>query len=499
MFDRAEKRILTWSSDSTARVWNVISDAWTPLEMKHQDAVNGALFNHNQSHILSWSDDGSARLWDAASGEQVGVTMQDQAKIIQAVFDATEEHILTYSKDFGHIGIHTWSATTGEYDNTILQLEGFNEKDVILENSGRRILAWSDEGPGFIGIWLLDGKTGEQIGDPKIIDSFVKMAAFDPKGNYIVTLDGRATVQLWDAANLETHSDLNHPTDVIFAVFDRAGERLLTWCDDLTIRVWEVESGKLIGSSADMGGNDPSVTGVGAMFDGAGKRILTWIRKGPLPVSGDVMLWNTKGEQISATMHHDDQVYGAAFDPTGNRVLSWGGTYFPMGAMEGAGKAWLWDGSTGKQLGAVMPHANVVPGAVFNGAGILVLTWSADGTVRLWRAASGEQIGIPMLHNGPVYGALFDESEKRILTWSQDGSVRLWDVPGDLDCPSELYTLQVQTLTGTYLDFKTREVKVLPVAVWKKIRERYLKMAEIHAAQCEFPRQNVYLKVFNHD
>ncbi|MFQ5630130.1 MAG: TIR domain-containing protein, partial [bacterium] len=83
---------------------------------------------------------------------------------------------------------------------------------------------------------------------------------------------------------------------------------------------------------------------------------------------------------------------------------------------------------------------------------------------------------------------------KRILSWSYDGSVRLWDVPGDLDCPKEIYPLQVQTLTGTSFDLNTRQVNVLTIDEWQHIRGQYLEAAKAHAAECEYPRQNVYLR-----
>ena len=39
--------------------------------LRHEGGVRGAAFNGDESRILTWSDDGTARLWDAATGQEV--------------------------------------------------------------------------------------------------------------------------------------------------------------------------------------------------------------------------------------------------------------------------------------------------------------------------------------------------------------------------------------------------------------------------------------------
>ena len=64
-------------------------------------------------------------------------------------------------------------------------------------------------------------------------------------------------------------------------------------------------------------------------------------------------------------------------------------------------------------------------GAVFNGDGTRILTWSWNDTARLWDAATGKEVMAPLRHQGPVSGAAFNGDESRILTWSYDGTARL--------------------------------------------------------------------------
>ena len=58
-----DTRILTWSYDGTARVWDARSgDAITP-PLKHEDLVAGAKVFADDTRILTWRFEGTARVW----------------------------------------------------------------------------------------------------------------------------------------------------------------------------------------------------------------------------------------------------------------------------------------------------------------------------------------------------------------------------------------------------------------------------------------------------
>ena len=63
-FSRDGKRLLTWSEDSTARLWQAETGMQIGQSMKHDREVLGAMFDQAEQRILTWSNDGTARLWD---------------------------------------------------------------------------------------------------------------------------------------------------------------------------------------------------------------------------------------------------------------------------------------------------------------------------------------------------------------------------------------------------------------------------------------------------
>ncbi|MDM8523359.1 hypothetical protein QUF80_08305, partial [Desulfococcaceae bacterium HSG8] len=99
LFSKDESRILTWSRDGTARVWNASDGKPLTEPMKHESYVNGAVFSKDESRILTWSADGTTRLWNASDGKPLSEPMKHEGSVWGAVFSKDESRILTWSSD----------------------------------------------------------------------------------------------------------------------------------------------------------------------------------------------------------------------------------------------------------------------------------------------------------------------------------------------------------------------------------------------------------------
>ena len=51
------------------------------LAMEHDGPVIGAVFDKAEKRILTWGRDGTARLWDAYTGDQIGQPMEHQSDV----------------------------------------------------------------------------------------------------------------------------------------------------------------------------------------------------------------------------------------------------------------------------------------------------------------------------------------------------------------------------------------------------------------------------------
>jgi hypothetical protein len=103
---------------------------------------------------------------------------------------------------------------------------------------------------------------------------------------------------------------LKHDGLVWTAAFDDKGERVVTASWDKTARIWDARTGQQIGPPLQ---HESQVNA--AAFDATGERVVT--------ASGDARIWDARtGQQIGPPLQHEDTVWAAAFDAAGERVVT---------------------------------------------------------------------------------------------------------------------------------------------------------------------------------
>ncbi|MEQ9504833.1 MAG: TIR domain-containing protein, partial [Hyphomonas sp.] len=155
-FSKDESRILTWSADKTARLWDAATGAQIGPALQHEEAVLGAAYSRDESRILTWSADRTARLWDAATGAQLGSALQHEEAVLGAAYSRDESRILTWSADNTS---RLWDAAIGTQIGPALQHEGAVRGSAFSTDEAR-ILTWSLDTTAK----LWDAATGAQIG-----------------------------------------------------------------------------------------------------------------------------------------------------------------------------------------------------------------------------------------------------------------------------------------------------------------------------------------------
>jgi WD40 repeat protein len=77
-----EIRVLTWSLDNTAKVWDANSSRLL-LTLMHESFVYDAMWDKDESHILTWTENGKVRVWDAGTSKLLHVMSHDDYVIGQ--------------------------------------------------------------------------------------------------------------------------------------------------------------------------------------------------------------------------------------------------------------------------------------------------------------------------------------------------------------------------------------------------------------------------------
>jgi WD40 repeat protein/Tfp pilus assembly protein PilN len=392
-----------------------MNDLWNYFPLvhifRHQDEVNGAIFNSDGIRILTWSWDNNARIWDAQSGKPIGQPVEHEQGVIGATFNAQETRILTWSADNT---ARIWEAQTGKPIGQPMVHKGqvlgakFNADETW-------ILTWSIDGTARI--W--DTQTGKPIGQSMVHKSEILGAKLNANDTRILTWGIDGTVRIWDAQTRKSIGQpIVHNKGVLGATFNTRGTRILTWSIDGTARIWDAQNGKPIGQpmvhqSKPIG--QPMVQDslvYGATISADDTRILTW--------SWDqtARIWDAEnGESIGLPMVHKRQVLGAKFNADETWILTWSADH----------TARIWDAENGKPIGEPMVHKSIIWGATIIADDTQILTWSDDNTVRIWDAQNGKPIGQPIVHNKWLKGATTNSDGTLILTWCDDNTVRIWD------------------------------------------------------------------------
>ncbi|KAL4064787.1 WD40-repeat-containing domain protein [Scleroderma yunnanense] len=243
--------------------------------------------------------------------------------------------------------------------------------------------------------------------------SYVWAVTFSPDGKRIASCSDDLTVRLWDAeTGLQVGKDLEGHSDTVLSVaFSPDGKLIASSSDDTTIRFWDVETGSQRGDPSQ--GHTETVPTVVYSFDGK------LIASG----SGDktVRVWDVEtGAQVGKPYEgHTDKINTVTFSPDGKWIVS--------GSTDKTIR--IWDAETGSEMHKLEGHTETVWSVTFSSDGKRIASGSSDSTICIWDAETGSPIGGPLLgHTGAVACVAFFPDGKQIVSTSSDGTIRIWDM-----------------------------------------------------------------------
>ena len=233
----------------------------------------------------------------------------------------------------------------------------------------------------------------------------------------------------WPAPPVEW---IGHAGEIRSVIYSPNGARVVTGSGDKTIRIWDPESGAIVGEP--LTGHNEGVTSVAYSPDGRhiisgsdDSTIRTWDAETGAPV----------GDPLEG---HIDWVRSVAYSPDGRHIISGSEDYTIR----------IWDADTGAPVGDPLEgHTNSVGSVAYSPDGRHIVSGSDDGTIRTWDAEALTTAQYPSIQPSPcnpTYYRFYAKSNKDGWVKDSEGGLLYW-VPHD--CRPRVHSPAVMTIPLT--------------------------------------------------
>ncbi|MEL7540343.1 MAG: TIR domain-containing protein [Pseudomonadota bacterium] len=383
-------------------------------------------------------------LYEYNTGAETSVLNGHTRRILDFVYSQDGAQVFSRA---GDRSIRIWDTATATERHRLVTEEHMGFRGFVTTPDSRVVIAAADR---LLQRWALpDAEVTHQSNRTRGFDRSNAMAA-SPAGDFFVVSEGE-NISLRSMADLSiVHTFEGHRDQIAHLAFSLDGRVVASTSADRTARLWDVRSGKEIARfvhpnrpfgeiyftkdgviaagrdeaayfwrlpailpSARLDGHEDAVPSVNFNLDGT-----------KLVSAGadfKVNLWDMESGALERTfgdtVTHGWIVLGARFDPTGQRVLTFGEDDFAL----------LWDAGTGELLWSISADGIMRDGA-FSPDGTYVAVASADGSVGVLVAETGEVKFQSEAHEGGARGVIFSPDGGEVMSRGADGKIRFWDV-----------------------------------------------------------------------
>ena len=460
------RRVYSGALDGRIRAWDAATGKLLRTLEGHASTVQSIALSVDGTRLVSGGSDKTLKLWDAAGGKLIRTFIGHSDAVASVALSADGQRIVSGSSD-GTAKI--WDAQAGHLIRTFDAYAGQPIAKTKGETAGRRVyaVALSPDGQQ-----VLSGGSSAlhtwEIATGKLLRAHTELglaltAAYAPDGKHLIT-GGFSETKLWEAATGKVVRSFEGTSNLYAdAKFTADGEYIITSARDLSMKVWDPRSGRLLHShkaDAIVGtlersalwrhfvahgpGAAPNFTTVATatiqpLLDevrskgwNADIRSVAHSADGGRIVTVDaqrsIRVWDAQSGRFIRTF--DGGEPGARHWEYGKVGLSPDGTRLLTGAFK---TVKLYSVDDGRLIRSSQGHESGIAAISFSPDGRTALSTGDDKMVRLWDGRTGAPLRTLRGHTNMMAEALFSHRGMYVASASHDGTARLWDVQTGLE------------------------------------------------------------------
>lgn len=396
------KQLASGSRDTTIKLWDVETTA-EKITIRHGDLLTSFSVVPDGKHLASYGRDNIVKLWNVDNG-LLARTFQGHLSRVSALDFAPDGKQMASGDEQG--GIKLWNSATGAEIKTLAERGAGRIEALVFAPDGGTI-ATSYYRHNTIQLWEVKTgalKTIENAGQ-------IYALAFSPDGKQIASA-GKA-IRIWDVQRrAEIKTLTGDPDFFTAAAFSPNGKQIVTGGWDKTVRVWEVESGKILHSFQE----ESPINSVS--FSPDGRYVVSAANQAKVAKVWDVIT----GKAVRKLGAHPDRLKAATFSPDGQYIAS--------GSEDGEVKLWNASATKEKTLGG---DSSSITTLALSPDGKLLATgtnWELGTNrkgyaIKLWHTETGGLIKT-LEHSAYVTSVAFSPDKRYLVAASNGGGILLW-------------------------------------------------------------------------